>query len=176
MKIHFSLFTIALPIKNLLPHTLPKRLVKLEDFCQTGVFKPSCFKKSSVLPKMLCVLKILFLLWKLSIRRHCFTGIGIVKSHLEKKSFRSPQTFPLWTKFGEQIANYILGPVTPFPIFIFSLPQNPLAIWMTFLKSESKILVPIRHNVGPKLDQFWNLNFPTLFSDWSIQKFRKNIL
>ena len=66
---------------------------------------------------------------------------------------------------------WIVGPVTPSPIFLFSLSETLLTIWMTILMLEVPILVPISQYLGPKLDHFSILNFPSLFSDWSIQKF-----
>ena len=36
-----------------------------------------------------------------------------------------------------------LGPVTPSPIFLFSLSETLLTIWMTILMLEVPILVPI---------------------------------
>ena len=71
---------------------------------------------------------------------------------------------------------YELGPLTPPPIYLIRSKNNVLVIWMTKLKSESSYLVPVWSSSDPKLDHFWILNFPSLFSDWSIQKFWKNIL
>ena len=68
---------------------------------------------------------------------------------------------------------YLLGPVTPSPIFLFSLSETLLTIWMTILMLEVPILVPIWQYLGPKLDHFSILNFPSLFSDWLIQNFLK---
>ena len=70
----------------------------------------------------------------------------------------------------------LLGPLTPTPIYLNCSKNNVLDIWMTKLMSDSNYLVPIWSWSGPKLDHFWILNFPSLFSDWSIQKFWKNIL
>ena len=67
-----------------------------------------------------------------------------------------------------------IGPVTPSPIFLFSLSETLLTMWMTILMLEVPILVPIWQYLGPKLDHFSILNFPSLFSDWLIQKFRKD--
>ena len=68
-----------------------------------------------------------------------------------------------------------LGPLTPPQICPVCSKNNLLDIWMTKLKLDSRYLVPISSSFGPKLDQFWNLNFPSLSSDWSIQNFLERI-
>ena len=69
-----------------------------------------------------------------------------------------------------------LGPLTPPQIYLSRSKNNLLVIWMEKLKSDFCYLAPVWGWFGPKLDPFCILNFPALFSDWSIQIFWRNIL
>ena len=73
------------------------------------------------------------------------------------------------------LTSVVLGPLTPSQILLSRSPNDLLTTHITKLNSVSRYLVPVWTKLGPKLDHFCILNFPSLFSDWSIQKFLKSI-
>ena len=70
----------------------------------------------------------------------------------------------------------MLGPVTPLPICLTCELNNLHNILTWNWKFLAKYTNTIRQAFSLKLDHFQILNFPALFSDWSIQKISKNFL
>ena len=103
-----------------------------------------------------------------------------VKSVKKIRSLRMVQKIiceKIWKwHFWKCICKCPLGPVTPPPILL-SQSQNDLwTIHIKNLKSLSQYLNTVWPASSLKLDQFWILNFPALFSDWSIHKISKRFL
>ena len=71
-------------------------------------------------------------------------------------------------RIGKPLA---LGPLTPLQIFLSRRKNDVLVTWMKYLMLDCSYLGSICQAIGSKFDQNLNLNFPSLFSDWSIQKF-----
>ena len=71
----------------------------------------------------------------------------------------------------EMLKYEILGPFAPLQIFLSRRKNDLLATWMKYLMLDCSYLGSICQAIGSKFDQNLNLNFPSLFSDWSIQKF-----
>ena len=104
-----------------------------------------------------------------NLSRHC------IRPTWHSKHFRKPAKKKIGRKNYLQTRSFFcmpsLGPLTPLQIFLSRRKNDVLVTWMKYLMLDCSYLGSICQAIGSKFDQNLNLNFPSLFSDWSIQKF-----